>query len=201
LLNQPSTQHARSVTLAASGLIGTLLVFGLHSVIVGAESAARERELGGRFRVVRDYSAGATGVLYEGEYCPEGGFSRKVAIRRFHGHVAEHAELLDGFRQAAFRAAQLVHPNIVQVHDFLRTKGAHYLVLEWVDGVSLDALTGPREPPGRVWIPSWWPTWGSSSSRAWPTRTLARWAPTATPCGCCTATSARTGSWSRRPAR
>ncbi|MCC6669319.1 MAG: serine/threonine protein kinase [Polyangiaceae bacterium] len=141
LLNQPSTQHARSVTLAASGLIGTLLVFGLHSVIVSAESAARERELGGRFRVVRDHSAGATGVLYEGEYCPEGGFSRKVAIRRFHSHVTEHAELLDGFRQAAFHAAQLVHPNIVQVHDFLRTKGAHYLVLEWVDGVSLDALT------------------------------------------------------------
>ncbi len=141
LINQPATQHARSVTLAASGLIGTLLVFGLHAVVVGAEGAARERELGGRFRVVRDHSAGATGVLYEGEYCPEGGFTRRVAIRRFHSDVAEHSELMEGFRKAAFEAAHLVHPNIVQVHDFMRTKGAHYLVLEWVEGVTLDALT------------------------------------------------------------
>ena len=110
-------------------------------MVIGAEKAARERELGGRYRIVRDHSSGATGVVYEGEYCPEGGFIRRVAIRRFHGHVAEHADLMHGFRKAADEAARLVHPNIVQVLDFLRAAGSHFLVLEWVDGVSLDALT------------------------------------------------------------
>jgi serine/threonine-protein kinase len=141
LINQPSTQHARTVTLAVSGLVGTFLVMGLHAVVTGAEKAARERELGGRYRIVRDHSSGATGAVYEGEYCPEGGFTRRVAIRRFHSHVAEHADLMHGFCTAAEETARLVHPNIVQVLDFLRAAGSHFLVLEWVDGVSLDALT------------------------------------------------------------
>jgi hypothetical protein len=141
LINQPTTQHVRAVTLAVSGVVASLLVLGLHAVVLGAESVARERELGGRFRILRDHSVGATGVVYEGEYRPEGGFSRRVAIRRYHPHVTEHAELMQGFRAAAERAARLVHPNFVQVVDFLRAAGNHFLVLEWVDGVSLDALT------------------------------------------------------------
>lgn len=153
LLNQPATQHVRSVTLAVSGLIGTLLVLGLHAVIVGAEGAARERELGGKFRIVREHSVGATGVVYEGEYCLEGGFARRVAIRRFHPHVAEHADLMDGFKQAADIGARLVHPNIVQVEDFMRADGAYFLVLEWVEGASLDALTRTARATGQGLAP------------------------------------------------
>lgn len=149
LINQPTTQHVRAITLGVSGFIASLLVLGLHAVILGAESAARERELGGKYRIIRDHAAGATGVVYEGEYCPEGGFARRVAIRRLHAHVAEHAELLSGFRHAADQAARLTHPNVVQVVDFLRAGGSHFLVLEWVEGVSLDALTRTARAAGQ----------------------------------------------------
>ncbi|MBK7580674.1 MAG: serine/threonine protein kinase [Myxococcales bacterium] len=149
LINQPATQMARSVTLVISGGIATLLVLGLHSVVMGAETAARERELGGKYRLIRDIAAGATGSVYEGEYCPEGGFVRRVAIRRFHPHVAVHDEIMQGFREAADVAQRLAHPNIVQVEDFLRTGGSFFLVLEWVEGVSLDALSRSARATGR----------------------------------------------------
>jgi serine/threonine protein kinase len=40
--------------------------------------------------------------------------------------------------------ASLVHPNVVRVHDVLRVDGAPALVMEWIDGPSLDAWAAGR---------------------------------------------------------
>jgi hypothetical protein len=149
LINQPTTQVVRSLTLLAAGLIASLLVLGLQSAILGAEGAARESDLAGKYRVLSEVAAGATGVVYQAVYCPEGGVELPVAVRRFHSQVTHHEQMVEAFRDAARTAMLLTHPNIVQVRDFLRAAGAHFLVMEWVDGVTLDVLSRNARASGR----------------------------------------------------
>ncbi|HWO17302.1 MAG TPA: hypothetical protein VNO30_00940 [Kofleriaceae bacterium] len=53
----------------------------------------------------------------------------------------------------AHQTAQLSHPNVVSVLDFNRDlQGRPYLVMEYVDGVDLDALVGTGPLPHAVAI-------------------------------------------------
>jgi eukaryotic-like serine/threonine-protein kinase len=49
------------------------------------------------------------------------------AVRRFYREVKA--------------AARLMHPNIVAAHDASEHEGVHYLVMEYVDGKDLAAMT------------------------------------------------------------
>jgi serine/threonine-protein kinase len=69
------------------------------------------------------------------------GFSRRVAIKRVLPGFSDDAAFARMFVAEAQISAQLVHPNIVSVIDFDRDgDGRLFLVMELVDGVSLDAL-------------------------------------------------------------
>jgi serine/threonine-protein kinase len=69
------------------------------------------------------------------------GFSRRVAIKRVLPGFSDDAAFARMFVAEAQISAQLVHPNIVSVLDFDRDgDGRLFLVMELVDGVSLDAL-------------------------------------------------------------
>lgn len=64
---------------------------------------------------------------------------RNVAIKLLAEHLASDAQFVSRFKREALAAAQLVHPNIVQVFDFGLDKatGSHYIVMERVDGHSM----------------------------------------------------------------
>ena len=61
---------------------------------------------------------------------------RDVAVKLLAEHLADDPQFVSRFRREALAAAQLVHPNIVQVFDFGlddRT-GRHYIVLVYIRG-------------------------------------------------------------------
>jgi serine/threonine protein kinase len=63
---------------------------------------------------------------------------REVAVKLLAEHLADDPQFVSRFRREALAAAQLVHPNIVQVFDFGlddRT-GRHYIVMEYIRGNS-----------------------------------------------------------------
>lgn len=64
---------------------------------------------------------------------------RNVAIKLLAEHLASDSQFVSRFKREALAAAQLVHPNIVQVFDFGLDKpsGRHYIVMERVDGRSM----------------------------------------------------------------
>jgi serine/threonine-protein kinase len=69
--------------------------------------------------------------------------------------LADQARFLAMLAEEAHHAARLSHPNIVSVLDFGReTDGRTYLVMEYVDGVSLVTLaeTGPLPYPVAIFI-------------------------------------------------
>src|SRR5687767_6279813 len=68
------------------------------------------------------------------------GFQRSVAIKHIKPEYRAIKNYIDMFIEEARVGAELAHPNIVQVHDFLAASGSYYLVMEWVEGVDLAGL-------------------------------------------------------------
>ena len=63
---------------------------------------------------------------------------REVAVKLLAEHLAEDPQFVSRFRREALAAAQLVHPNIVQVFDFGldEPSGRHFIVMEYIRGKS-----------------------------------------------------------------
>jgi serine/threonine-protein kinase len=80
------------------------------------------------------------GTIHEALYCPEGGFERRVAVKRIHPQLAEQEWFVAGFRAEAEISSRLAHPNIVQVMDFGRVGDTYFLAMEYVDGMPLSTL-------------------------------------------------------------
>ncbi|MFA7342664.1 MAG: DUF4019 domain-containing protein [Terrimicrobiaceae bacterium] len=113
-----------------------------------AAAAPTPEEIAGKFpqfEILECLGRGGMGVVYKAR---QKSLNRLVAIKilaperehdaRFAGRFAREAELL----------AKLSHPRIVTIHDFGETGGLYYLVMEFVDGVSLRDLLrdGKLEP-------------------------------------------------------
>lgn len=67
---------------------------------------------------------------------PEG-FERPFAMKRIHPHLSAAPEFSRMFVEEARISARLVHPNIVQVFEFVQQDGSYYIVMEPVDGVDM----------------------------------------------------------------
>jgi len=62
---------------------------------------------------------------------------RPVAIKVLAGHLANDPVFRDRFIREARLAAGLSHPNVVQIYDAGEDDGHPYIVMEYVDGLSL----------------------------------------------------------------
>ena len=139
-LNLPQVTVTRSLSLVMGGVLAMLVARTLRRAIGRAEATARERELFGKYRLLKHLASGGMGTVYEALYCPEGGFQRPVAVKRLHPNLAREESVLAFFRNEAELSARLVHPNIAQVLDFGSVDGTWFLAMELVDGVSLRVL-------------------------------------------------------------
>jgi serine/threonine protein kinase len=68
------------------------------------------------------------------------GFERVVAIKRILPHLTEDREFVQMFVNEAKLAAQITHPNVVQIYDFGAVLGTYYMAMEYVMGKSLAAV-------------------------------------------------------------
>lgn len=74
---------------------------------------------------------------------------RAVAVKILHSHLSEEDLHLDRFRAEAQAVAALRHPNIVQVHDFDVADDRPYIVMELLEGPSLDDYLKSLHTSGR----------------------------------------------------
>ena len=99
-------------------------------------------ELPGQIRLDHLIGIGSMGRVYRAF---QGGIERDVAVKVLHRELSGNAELVARFHREAKVASRLVHPNVVQVlmtgalpHSAdARTGGELYLVMEYLDGISL----------------------------------------------------------------
>src|SRR3981081_3587141 len=62
---------------------------------------------------------------------------RKVALKILPADVASNRDRMERFVREAKSAAALSHPNIAQIFEIGEDAGAHYIAMEFVEGVTL----------------------------------------------------------------
>ncbi len=101
--------------------------------------------LGERYKTVARLGAGAFGEVFRAR---DGVLGRDVAVKRIKlDAFVEPAQLEDvkqRFLREAQVAAQLRHPNIVTTHDIVATPATSFIVMELVDGKTLQAMLAER---------------------------------------------------------
>lgn len=153
VLYQLPMQITRGVSCVLAGFVGALVASNLKNALFRAETVAREQDLFGKYRLLRRVARGGMGEVLEAVYCPEGGFERRVAVKRIHPELAEQPQFVTSFRAEAELGARLAHPNIVQVLDFGRVGDTYFLAMEFVEGMTLSALMRRAFGSGHVLAP------------------------------------------------
>ncbi len=94
----------------------------------------------GRYTIYGKIASGGMATVHFGRLLGGAGFSRTVAIKRLHPHLAEEAEFLSTMIDEARLAARIHHPNVVPTFDVVTADGELLLVMEYVRGESLARL-------------------------------------------------------------
>ncbi len=99
-----------------------------------------------RYRLEEMLGAGGMGVVYRARHQLMG---RTVALKVIHRHLMEKPAAVERFRREVKAVAALSHANIVTAYDADQVGERHFLVMEYVAGVTLAQLLkdkGPIEP-------------------------------------------------------
>lgn len=92
----------------------------------------------GAYTIVRQLSAGDTSEVYLAKREGFAGFARQVVIKCVPQHISADSKFIEQFRDEAQLVARLNHPNIVPVHEFGQEGETHYLMMEYIPGISLE---------------------------------------------------------------
>ncbi|MCX7835599.1 MAG: serine/threonine protein kinase [bacterium] len=96
------------------------------------------------YRIEGLIGEGGMGMVYKGVHL---NLDRPVAIKVLHPLLVKEPQLRERFYNEARLMAKLVHPNIVQLFDFNEQDDVLYLVMEYVDGRTLDKVIGREVGP------------------------------------------------------
>jgi eukaryotic-like serine/threonine-protein kinase len=99
--------------------------------------AFNKMEKVGPYRLIRRIAQGGMAELYLAEYIRGDGFKRTVAIKKILPHLVENQDFVDMFIREARLAANLQHPNIVQIYDLIKLHNSSFISMEYVDGKNL----------------------------------------------------------------
>jgi serine/threonine protein kinase len=100
----------------------------------------------GRYELLRPLGAGGMAQVWLAQLRAEDGLSKTVAVKLLAPGLAADPKYQAMFRAEMRMSMWLSHSNIVQVFDCGVEQGQAYIVMEWVDGVTLaDLLDSCRE--------------------------------------------------------
>jgi serine/threonine-protein kinase len=94
----------------------------------------------GKYTVVRRLGAGGMAEVYLCRLHGIGGFEKQVVIKRIRTDIANDSEFVTMFFDEARLAANLSHPNVIQVFEVDELDGAPYIAMEYVKGPTLSSL-------------------------------------------------------------
>lgn len=116
----------------------------------------KESDLTGKtlsnYKVIGRLGRGGMATVYKAH---ELSLNRVVALKVLSTQLSEDKEYIKRFQREAQAAAQLNHPNIVQIYAISEEDGIHYFAMEYIKGKSLAEIRleqGPMKPDQAVVI-------------------------------------------------
>jgi serine/threonine protein kinase len=85
-------------------------------------------------------AVGGMAELFKAQQRGVQGFQKIVAIKRILPHFSDNEDFVTMFIDEAKLAAQLTHPNIVQIFDLGKAGSSYYIAMEYVNGRDLRTL-------------------------------------------------------------
>jgi serine/threonine-protein kinase len=141
-------------------LFPTVIFWPLQFIIIGAGTAVlarymitaaeralhavREQDLLAKYLLHERIGEGGMAEVFRATYTPEGGFERRVAVKRVRAGVSNREHFTKFFQEEARLGALMHHQNIVQVLDVGKFNGVYILAMEYVDGAALNRLLRTR---------------------------------------------------------
>ena len=138
-------QQAGAVSTTPRNLAARLVAAGLLTQFQ-AEQILLGKHRGftlGKYRILERIGAGGHSTVYLGEHLL---VKRRVAIKVLPTARSENPAALARFYREARAAGALDHPNLVKAHDVDCDNGLHFLVMDYVDGCSLQQIVARFGP-------------------------------------------------------
>jgi len=105
-----------------------------------------------RYEIVRELARGGMAEVYLGRDLL---LDRPVALKVLARELSRDEAFVERFRREAQAAANLNHPNVVNVYDWGEADGSYFIVMEYVGGRTLSQLIraeGPLAPERTAFI-------------------------------------------------
>src|SRR5258706_16357143 len=91
----------------------------------------------GRYELLARLATGGMGEIFLARLEGAEGFEKLYVVKRILAHLADDARFRQMLVAEARIASKMSHPNICQVFELGETDGQLYIVMEYLEGVSL----------------------------------------------------------------
>ncbi|MBN2693481.1 serine/threonine protein kinase [bacterium] len=101
----------------------------------------------GKYRLLTNIGLGGMAEICLAKEEGLGGFERFVVIKKILSHYANDDKFIKMFFDEAKLAAQLSHPNIVQIIEFGKQKENYFLAMEYIAGADIEKIMSKTKIP------------------------------------------------------
>ena len=99
------------------------------------------QRINGRYEILRTIGEGGMANVY---LAYDVILNRNVAVKILRGDLANDEKFVRRFQREAIAASSLTHPNIVEMYDVGVDDGNYFIVMEYIDGITLKSLIKKR---------------------------------------------------------
>ncbi|QRO00657.1 serine/threonine protein kinase [Archangium violaceum] len=111
-------------------------------------AASRSPVTFGQYTLIDRLAVGGMAEVFLAHHSGPDGFDKPVVIKRIRPHLSGQSAFVRMFLNEARLAAQLNHPNIVQIHDLGKVGDSYYIGMEYLFGRDMRRVVPKAESLG-----------------------------------------------------